>query len=51
MMNKYESLNESMMLQRIPLEADLPTLQGDKIVKLIPYIDTKQMKELNFEFL
>ncbi|XP_033128974.1 uncharacterized protein LOC103875350 [Brassica rapa] len=41
MMNKYESLNESMMLQRIPLEADLPTLQGDKIVKLIPYIDTK----------
>ncbi|WZZ01846.1 hypothetical protein YC2023_074174 [Brassica napus] len=41
MMNKYENLNESMMLQRIPLEADLPTLQGDKIVKLIPYIDTK----------
>ncbi|KAG5394927.1 hypothetical protein IGI04_024890 [Brassica rapa subsp. trilocularis] len=41
MMNKYESLNESMMLQRIPLEADLPTLQGDKIVKLIPYIDIK----------
>ncbi|KAF2532586.1 hypothetical protein F2Q70_00031858 [Brassica cretica] len=34
MMNKYESLNESVMLQRIPLEADLPTLQGDKIVKL-----------------
>ncbi|KAL0889592.1 hypothetical protein Bca101_013575 [Brassica carinata] len=41
MMNKYECLNKTMMLQRIPLEADLPTLQGDKIVKLIPYIDTK----------
>ncbi|KAJ0230615.1 BRO1 domain-containing protein [Hirschfeldia incana] len=38
LMNKYECLNKSMMVQRIPVEADLPTLQGDKIVKLIPYI-------------
>ncbi|CAH8360894.1 unnamed protein product [Eruca vesicaria subsp. sativa] len=42
MTNKYERLNNSMMLQLIPLEADLPTLQGDKIVKLIPYIHQKE---------
>lgn len=51
MMNKYERLNKSMMLQLIPLEGDLPTLRGDKIVNLIPYIATKKAKELNFEFL
>ncbi|ESQ51047.1 hypothetical protein EUTSA_v10023040mg [Eutrema salsugineum] len=50
MMKKYERLNKSMMLQRIPLDAELPTLQGDMIVKLIPYLATKRGKELNFEF-
>ncbi|VVB04068.1 unnamed protein product [Arabis nemorensis] len=49
MMNKYERLNKSMMLQRIPLEAELPLLQGEKIVRLITYHPTKKEKELNFE--
>lgn len=49
LMNKYERLNKSMMLQRIPLEAELPLLQGEKIVKPITYLPTKKEKELNFE--
>ncbi|CAH2045476.1 unnamed protein product [Thlaspi arvense] len=48
-MNRYERLNKSMMLQRIPLEAELPNPQGDKIVTLIPYLLIKKGKELNFE--
>lgn len=49
MMNKYERLNKSMMLQRIPLEAEMPLFQGEKIVKLITYLPTKKEKELKFE--
>ncbi|CAN8293794.1 unnamed protein product [Cochlearia groenlandica] len=48
-MAKYERLNDVMILQKIPVETDLPYPKGEKIVNLIPYIPTRREVELNFK--
>lgn len=47
-MAKYERLNDSMMLQKIPPERELPFPKGEKIVNLISYIPTRLVRELRF---
>lgn len=47
-MAKYEKLNDVMMLQKIPVETDLPYPKGEKIVNLIPYTPTRVERELRF---
>ncbi|CAH2037950.1 unnamed protein product [Thlaspi arvense] len=46
---KYEKLNDSMMLQKIPVETDLPVPKGEKIVNLIAYTPTRWERELRFK--
>lgn len=47
-MVKYEKLND-FMLQRTPVETELPFPKGESIVKLIPYIPTRWEQELRFK--
>ncbi|CAA7039271.1 unnamed protein product [Microthlaspi erraticum] len=48
-MAKYEKLNDFMMLQKIPVETDLPYPKGEKIVNLIAYTPTRVERELRFK--
>nr|VDD07648.1 unnamed protein product [Brassica rapa] len=47
-MAKYEKLND-FLLERIPVETELPFPKGETIVKLIPYIPTRWEQELRFK--
>ncbi|KAL9305996.1 putative BRO1 domain-containing protein [Arabidopsis thaliana] len=48
-MAKYEKLNDSMMLQKIPIDREIPFPKGEKIVNLIPYTPTRVVRELRFK--
>lgn len=48
-MAKYERLNDSMMLQNIPIDGEIPFPKGEKIVNLIPYTPTRIVRELRFK--
>ncbi|KAF8087371.1 hypothetical protein N665_0588s0039 [Sinapis alba] len=48
-MAKYERLNDFMMLQKIPVETELPFPKGEVIVKLITYTPTRWEQELQFK--
>ncbi|CAL9214825.1 unnamed protein product [Arabidopsis halleri] len=48
-MAKYEKLNDSMMLQKIPIDREIPFPKGEKIVYLIPYTPTRLVRELRFK--
>lgn len=49
LMAKYERLNDSMMLQKIPAERELPFPKGEKVVNLISYTPTRLVRELRFK--
>ncbi|ESQ35486.1 hypothetical protein EUTSA_v10009351mg [Eutrema salsugineum] len=46
---KYEKLNEVIILQKIPVETELPFPKGEKIVNLIPYTPTRLEQQLRFK--
>lgn len=48
-MAKYEKLNDFMMLQKIPVETELPFPKGEKIVNLITFTPTRWEQELRFK--
>ncbi|XP_010458782.1 PREDICTED: uncharacterized protein LOC104739986 [Camelina sativa] len=48
-MTKYEKLNDSMMLQKIPINREIPYPEGRKIVDLIAYTPTRLEQELRFK--
>ncbi|EOA36688.1 hypothetical protein CARUB_v10012068mg [Capsella rubella] len=48
-MSKYEKLNDSMMLQKIPVNNEIPFPEGKKIVELISYTPTRLERELRFK--